>query len=39
VGVHSGELLGEEIRGYHLAGAVLVLGGVWLASRGATGRV
>jgi drug/metabolite transporter (DMT)-like permease len=32
-------LLGEAIRGYHLAGAVLVLGGVWLASRGASGRV
>jgi len=31
-------LLGEAIRGHHLAGAVLVLGGVWLASRGATGR-
>jgi drug/metabolite transporter (DMT)-like permease len=26
-------LLGEAIRGYHLAGAVLVLGGVWIASR------
>ncbi|MBM3367509.1 MAG: DMT family transporter [Betaproteobacteria bacterium] len=31
-------LLGEAIRSYHLAGGVLVLGGVWLASRGATGR-
>lgn len=31
-------LLDEAIRGYHLAGAVLVLGGVWLASRGAGGR-
>jgi drug/metabolite transporter (DMT)-like permease len=26
-------LLGEAIHGYHLAGAALVLGGVWLASR------
>jgi drug/metabolite transporter (DMT)-like permease len=32
-------LLGEAIRGYHLAGAVLVLGGVWIAGRGASGRV
>jgi drug/metabolite transporter (DMT)-like permease len=32
-------LLGEAIHGYHLAGATLVLGGVWLASRGASGRV
>ncbi len=32
-------LLGEAIRGYHLAGATLVLGGVWLASRGASRRV
>lgn len=27
-------LLGEAVRAYHVGGAVLVLGGVWLASRG-----
>jgi drug/metabolite transporter (DMT)-like permease len=32
-------LLGEAIRGYHFAGAALVLGGVWLASRRARGGV
>jgi drug/metabolite transporter (DMT)-like permease len=32
-------LLGEAIRGYHLAGAALVLGGVWIASRGSAGSV
>jgi drug/metabolite transporter (DMT)-like permease len=32
-------LLGEAIRGFHLAGAALVLGGVWLASRGTADRV
>lgn len=35
---YSWLLLGEAMRGYHLAGAMLALGGVWLASRGATGR-
>lgn len=32
-------LLGEAIRDYHYAGAALVLGGVWLASRRGAGAV